>query len=141
MPSFQKFHSLCEALAHGKHDFSTDQIKVALSNVEPDITTDAVLADITEISYANIVDGGTTGRDAVLISSSQTGGLYKLILDVLTLVASGAVPEFQYIIVYNDDAPAKELLGYYINPDPVNMIAPNEFGINFSPTNGELQIV
>lgn len=135
MASFQKFQKFVEALAEGKHDFSVDQLKIALSNVAPDQAADGVLADITEIDYT-----GLSSRNVTTSSSSQTGGLYKLILAALTLVASGDIDQFQYIILYNDDAPSDELIGFWDNGDPVDMVALDEFDINFSATSGVLQL-
>lgn len=136
MANFVKFNAFVEALAEKKHNLGSDQLKIALSNVAPDASTDAVLADITEISYTNL-----SSRNLTTLSSGQTAGLYKLVLDVLTLIASGGpVADFRYIILYNDTAAADDLIGYYDNVDTVSMIDTDEFDINFSPSNGVLQL-
>lgn len=135
MASFLKFQKFVEALAEKKHNLGADQIKIALSNVAPDPATDGVLADITEIDYT-----GLSAREVTTTSSSQAAGLYKLILASLTLTASGDIDQFRYIILYNDTAAADDLIGYYDNVDPIDMVAADEFDINFSPSSGALQL-
>ena len=83
MATFTKFNSFVEALAEKKHDLGSDQIVVALTNTAPS-ATDSQLSDITEISYTNC-----SSRNVTTVSSSQTGGTYKLVLQDLTLTASG----------------------------------------------------
>jgi hypothetical protein len=86
MATFQKFNSFVEALAEKVHNLGSDQIVVALTNSAPS-AANTVLANITQISYTNL-----STRNVVTISSSQTGGVYTLVLTDLVLTASGAVP-------------------------------------------------
>ena len=70
---FIKFQRFVEAVAHGKHNLSTAQIKVALTNVLPVAASAGVLADITEIAYTYC-----SSRSVTTSASAQTGGTYKL---------------------------------------------------------------
>lgn len=98
-------------------DAASDQFIVALSNVAPGAETtpptgdgDGVLANVTQISYANL-----STRDITTISSGQAAGTYSLVLTDLVLTASGAVATFRYIYIYDDTVvtPADPLVAYY----------------------------
>lgn len=134
MATFQKFHSFVEAIAEKKHDLGSDQLAIALTNTAPD-ATNAVLADITEISYTNL-----SSRNVTTSSSAQTGGTYKLVLEDLTLTASGAVGPFRYVVLYNDTAANDELIGWYDYGSSISLAAGETFTIDFDGTNGVLTL-
>jgi len=93
-------------MAEGKHALATHQLRLALTNTAPD-AADAVLADITEISYANC-----SSRDVTVSSSSQSGGIYTLVLADLTLTATGgSVGPFRYVVLYNATTSGGPLIG------------------------------
>ena len=107
MASFVKFYPFVEALAEKKHDLGADTLKVALSNVAPALTN-SQLSNITQISYTYCSD-----RTITTISSSQSGGIYNLVLTDLTLTASGgAVGPFRYIVIFNETSTNDLLIGY-----------------------------
>jgi hypothetical protein len=110
MAIYNKFQSFVEAMAEEKHNLGADQVKVALCDAAnaPSASGDAVLTDLVEIAYTNL-----STRNVTTVSSLQTAGVYALVLTDLTLTASGgAVAPFRYVILYNDTAPSKELLGW-----------------------------
>lgn len=135
MAVFNKFNSFVEAICEKKHNLESDQIKIALSNVAP-VAGNSVLADITEIAYTNL-----SARNVTTSSSSQTSGTYKLILNDLTLSATGAVATFQYVIVYNDTATNKELIGWADYGSGVTMANLDNFVIDFDASLGLIQLV
>lgn len=139
--AFNYFYSFSEALHEGVHDLSpgASTLKVALTNSAP-ATTNTQLTDITEISYTNIQDGATTGRDVTInASSGQTTGNYKLIADDLILTAIGAVPTFRYVVVYDDTATNDELIGWYdYGVGGITLASAETFTIDFDGTNGML---
>lgn len=107
MASFVKFYPFVEALAEKKHDLGADTLKVALSNVAPALTN-SQLSNITQISYTYCSD-----RTLTTTSSSQTSGVYNLVLTDLTLTASGgAVGPFRYIVIFNETSTNDLLIGY-----------------------------
>ena len=109
MASFNKFYSFVEALCEKKHDLSTDVIKVALCNAANAPTaTDAVLTDLTTVSTTGLDDTTPT-----IVSSSQTAGVYSLVLADLTMTASSNVGPFRYVVLYDDTATNKELICWY----------------------------
>jgi hypothetical protein len=134
MATFQKFNPFVEALAEKVHNLGSDQLVVALSNTAP-TATNAVLADITEISYTNL-----SSRNVTTTSSSQSAGTYKLVLQDLTLTASGAVAPFRYIIIYNDTSASDNLICFYDYGSSLTLANGETFTLDFDATNGVLQI-
>ena len=131
-------------------DLSSDQFKVALSNTAPGSETpnvptadgNGIIGNVTEIDYSNFQNGLTTGLNITTTSSTQTGGTYKLVLADLTLTATGVIPAFQYVYIYDDTvgSPAKPLVGYYDYGSTVNLGSGDTFTIDFSEANGVLQL-
>ena len=137
MATFKIFHSLTEALAEGKHDFGTDQIRVALTaSANAPTAANSVLADLTEVSYANL-----SSRNVATASSSQTNGTYILVLTDHELSGSGgSVDTFRYPVLYNDDAPNDELIGWADKGSDVTLDDGDSFTLNFDGATGILQI-
>ena len=128
MATFTKFHAFVEHLAEGVHNLGTGQLVVALSNTAPTVSTNAVLADITQISYTNL-----SSRNVTTASSSQTTGTYSLVCNDLVLTASGAVATFRYVILYNDTptSPADPLISYWDYGSSITMANGETFTIDF----------
>lgn len=135
MASFNKFQPFVEALAEKVHNLGSDQIKVALTNSAP-TATNGVLADLTEITYTNC-----SSRNVTTTSSAQTSGTYKLVLTDLVLTASGgSVGPFRYVVLYNDTAASKNLIGYYDYTSSITLNDTESFTIDFDATNGVLTL-
>ncbi len=124
----------------GKHDLSSDQLVIALSNTAPgsessNPTADGngVLANVTEVSYTNL-----STRNITTTSSEQTGGTYKLTLTDLVLTASGSVATFRYVYIYNDTASNDELIATFDNGSAVTLADTQTFTIDFSAVTGLL---
>lgn len=135
MATYVKFNSFVEALAEKTHNLGSDQLKVALTNSAPS-ASNTILANITEISYTNL-----STRNITTTSSSQTSGTYKLVLQDLTLTATGSAGPFQYVVIYNDTATNDELIAYFDYGSAVTLVSGDSFALNFDDTNGLLQIV
>lgn len=140
MASFVKFYSFSEALAEGVHNLGSDTIKVMLSNTAPS-QSNTVKADITEISAGN---GYTAGGNTLTVSSSsQTSGLYKMVVADSTFTASGgSMAAARYAIIFNDTptSPADPLIGYYDYSSSVTLANGESLVIDFSATDGLLQL-
>jgi len=127
MATFTKFNSFVEAVAEKVHNLGSDQIKVALTDVAP-ISSNTILANITEISYTNC-----STRNITTTSSTQTGGLYSLVVvDLILTATGGSVGPFRYIVIYNDTATNKELIGFYDFGGSTTITDGNTFTIDFS---------
>jgi|TARA_R110000868_G_scaffold143859_1_gene362475 hypothetical protein len=123
--SFNKFNSFVEALSEGVHNLGADTLTIALTNSAP-AAANTVLANITEISYSNI-----SSRVLTSVTSAQTGGTYTLDAADLVLTASGTVPTFRYVALYNDTATSDELIGYYDYGSAVDLLNGETFTITF----------
>lgn len=134
MATFTKLNAFIEAVYEKKHNLGSDQLMVALTNVAPNAATHTKLADLTEISYANL-----SSRVVTVSSSGQTAGLYKLVCADLVLTASGAVGPFQYVYLYNNTATDKDLIGVWDRGAAVTLANGETFTIDFDQTNGVLQ--
>lgn len=134
MATYQKFNSFVEAVAEKKHNLWSDQLVIALTNVAP-VATNGVLADLTEIDYTNI-----SSRNLTTSSSAQTSWTYKLVVADLALTASGVVPTFRYIVIYNDTAANKELIGFYDYGSDIDLLTSQQFVLDFDQTDWVIQI-
>ena len=132
MATFTKFNSFVEALAEKVHNLGSDQLVVALTNTAP-VAANSDLSDITEIAYTNL-----SSRNVTTSSSAQTAGVYKLTLADLTLTASGAVPTFRYVVLYNDTAASDELIAFWDYGAAVTMADAETFLVDFNQTDGVL---
>jgi hypothetical protein len=130
MATFNKFNSFVEALSEKVHNLGSDTLTVALSNTLP-VNTNTVLANITQVSYTNIQDGATTGRNLTGVTSAQTSGTYKLDADNLVLTATGTVATFRYVVLFNNSATNDELIGWYDYGSPVILLNGETFTITW----------
>jgi len=147
MASFVKVNDFV-ANAVENMDLESDQLVIALSDTAPSSESsnptadgNGILGNVTQISYSNI--SGSNPRNLTTTSSGQTGGVYKLILADLTLTASGgSVAAFRYIYIYNDTvtSPADPLIGYYDYGSSLTLNDGDTFTIDFSPSNGVIQL-
>lgn len=109
MATVTLFDSFVEAVAEGVHNLASNALKVALTNTAPSTSSDTQYSDLTEIAAGN---GYTTGGVAATVdSSSQTGGVYTLVLSGISWTASGGdIAANRYAVLYNDTASNKELI-------------------------------
>ncbi len=121
---FYPFYCFDSDCRNKKHNIKTDTLKIALTNTTPNLSSDSVLSDISEISEGNgYVTGGYT---ASVSSSSQSSGNYKMVLSDLLFSASGGdISSFKYLVLYNNTSTTKPLIGYW------------DYGSSFSLPNGK----
>lgn len=112
MAAFNKFNSFVEAVAEKSHNLGTDVLKCMLTNTAP-IAANAVKTDITEIAAGNGYTAG--GNQAVQTGSVQAAGVYKLTCTdpALWTCVTAPMATFRYIVMYNDTATNKELIGWW----------------------------
>tara|TARA_R100001460_G_scaffold97421_1_gene139980 strand:- start:1280 stop:1714 length:435 start_codon:yes stop_codon:yes gene_type:complete len=143
MASFTKVNDFVENAVEAMN-LGTDTLAVALSNTAPGSESsnptgdsNGILANVTQISYTNC-----SSRTLTTSSSSQTGGTYKLVVADLTLTASGTVGPFRYIYLYDDTvtSPADPLIGLYDYGASVTLNNGDTFTLDFSPSNGVIQL-
>lgn len=134
MATYNKFNSFVEALAEKVHNLGSDTLKIALTDSAP-VASNTILANITEISYTNL-----STRVPNITSSTQTSGTYKLILQDLVLTASGTVPQFRYVVLYNDTATNDELIGWWDYGSEANLLNTDTFTLDFDGSDGVITI-
>lgn len=134
MAAFLKYNQFAVDLAAGVHILTTagSQLKIALSNTTPVVATDATLAGITTISYANITE--TMPADTLNVGSETPAGTWDVVGTDIVLNATGAVATFRYVILYNDTptSPADPLIGYWdYGAGGVTLASGESFTVNF----------
>lgn len=137
MASFNKFNSFVEALAEKVHNLGSDTITIALTNAaNAPVAGNSQLSNLTQIAYTNL-----SSRVVTTTSSSQTSGTYRLILQDLTLTASGgSVAAFRYVVLYNDTATNDELIGWYDYGSDLVLADGESLTVDFDGTNGVLSL-
>lgn len=138
MATFNKYHCFTDDLAEAKHDFSSHSFKIALTNRAPVVGSDRLFADIVEIAAGN---GYTAGGNAVtLVSSSQTAGVYKAVLnDPATWQASGAsMAPFRYAVLYN--VTSDLVVAYWDYGLSITLAVGETFIVDLSAANGVFTI-
>lgn len=131
MATYNKFNCFVADVHNGVHNLGSNTIKVALTNSAPS-AANTQLSNITEIAYTYC-----SARVITVTSSSQSGGLYKLIVEDLTLTATGgAVGPFQYVVFYNDTHANKPLICWFADTAPVTLNAGDTYKIDCNQTDG-----
>lgn len=130
MAAYVKFNSFVEALAEKVHNLGSDTLTVALcAAANAPVATNTQLSQLVQISYTNL-----SSRAITVASSSQTGGTYSLVVNDLTLTASGAVGPFRYVVVYNDTATNDELVCFFDHGSDVSLATGETYTIDFGAT-------
>lgn len=140
MAAYNKFNAFVEALAEKVHNLGSDTLKVYLSNTAPNAATMAVKADLAEITPGNGYTAG--GNTATQSSSSQTAGVYKLVLaDPATWTATGgSIGPFRYAVLYNSTAASENLIAWWDYGTAITLSAGDSIAVDFDPTTGVLTI-
>lgn len=139
MASFNKFNAFVADVANKVHNLGSDNLKILLTNTAP-TSANAVKADVTEISAGNGYSAG--GNSAALTSSTQSAGLYKLVLgNPATWTASGgSIGPFRYAVLYNSTTGSGNLIGFWDYGSAVTLASGETFTVSLDATNGVLQL-
>lgn len=135
MAAYNKFNQFTKDLIDAKHNFGSNVFKVMLTNTAP-ASTNAVKADITEISAGN---GYTAGGTASTITESTAAGTAKVIGSNVVFTASGGtIGPFRYTVLYNDTqtSPAKPLVAWFDYGSSITLNDTETLTVNFDQTNG-----
>jgi len=136
MAGANKFQPYVEKVNEKKIDSGADQFTILLSNVLP-TGLEGFQSQITEIAYTNL-----GARDFTTLSSAQTGGIYKLVLQSLVIAATGPVATFQYAILC-DRTPGAAAINpvclWYDYGSPITMANGQTISFNVSATDGVLK--
>lgn len=125
MPAANKFNAWVERMSEDAN-IGTDQFAIALTNTAP-TATNSVIADITQISYTNL-----SARAVTTTSSTQTSGTMALVLQDLTLTASGAVGPFRYVVLFDDTLASDPLVMWWDYGSSITMASGETFTVDFT---------
>jgi hypothetical protein len=139
MASYTKFNQFTNDLIEKVHNFSSDSFKVLLTNTAP-VATNAVKADLTEISAGN---GYSAGGTATTITTSTSSGTAKVVGTDVVFTATGSVGPFRYAVLWNDTptSPADPLIAWWDYGSAVTLANGETFTVDFDGTNGIFTIV
>ena len=134
MATFTKFQDFAEQVLKGVHNFSSNTLKLALSNTAP-LATNTVLADITQITAGGGYVAGGYVLDSVVLT--ETGGTAKVtIADETILATGGSIPTFRYLVIYNDTPAGDPLIGWYDYGSALSLANGESLTVDFDGTNG-----
>lgn len=138
-----KFNAFAATMLNGTIDLATDTFKILLTNTLP-VAANSVYADVSAGEMANGNGYTTGGATCTTVSSTQTGGLYKLILSAAnpTWTATGAgIGPFRYIILYDSTAttPLKPLIAWWDYGSALTLASTQTYTQIFDSVNGVLQ--
>lgn len=112
------------------HNFTSDTLKIALTNTAPSVTN-TQFSNITEISAGNGYTAG--GGTLTSVTWTQTSGTATLDAATFTWTASGgSIGPFRYVVLYNDDAANDELIGWYDYGSSITLSDTEEFDFTVS---------
>ncbi len=140
MASYVKYDVFTEDLAQGVHDlFGTagsgaNTLKVLLSNTAPNVSTDALRSQTTELSTAN---GYTSGGQSVANVGTRSGGVTTVVAtDVVWTASGGSIGPFRYVILYNDTptSPLDPLVAYWDYGSSITLLTTETFTVDFGAT-------
>jgi hypothetical protein len=139
MASYTKINKFVLNVGNKVFNLGSDQLKIALTNTLPDVATVNQYSDLTApLSTANL--SGANPYNLTTTSYTQTSGTSKLILANLTLTATGSVGPFRYLVIYDDAATNKELIGFYDYGSNITLGTSDTFTLSFDGTNGVIQL-
>ena len=132
MAAYVKFQNFVEDLGKGVHQLHAagHTLKAYLSDTAPNVSADAVKADLAEITNEN----GYTAPVDIQNDYTETGGTGTLTAVDITITASGGtIGPFRYVVIYNDTptSPADPLVCYWDYGSEVTLADGESFDIDF----------
>lgn len=115
MPAFNYFNPFVENLCEGLFDFSSDTLKIALTNTAP-ADTQSVFDTVTNHPPPTEAHGYTSGGYSVTVDShAQAAGVFTLAVttDITVSASGGQIGPFRYAVLYDDTSATKPLIGFW----------------------------
>lgn len=142
MASFVKYNVFAEHVAEGVHNLQSNLLKVALCSGS---ATGLNISTITGAGQINAGNGYTTGGIALTVSSSsQTNGLYRLVVNSPIIWTGGpsAMQPFQVAVLWNETAssPVDAVIGYWDYGSSVTLNSGETFTMSFDASSGIMTI-
>lgn len=130
MVAFTRFEKFSEDLAEKVHNLDADTLRVYLSNTAPTVATNAVKADLAEITNQN----GYTAPVDTQNATSRSGAVTSVTgTDFTVTAAGGTVGPFRYAVLYNDTptSPADPLIGFWDYGSAITLADGESFTVDF----------
>jgi hypothetical protein len=137
--AFTKINKFILNLGNKVFNLSSDQLMVAFTNTLPVASTANQYSDITSPLATTNLSGGTP-FNLTTTSYTQLSGTASLILADLVLTATGVVGPFRYMVLYDNAATNKELIGFYDYGTSVTLGNSDTFTLDFDNVNGVLTL-
>ncbi len=125
MAAFTEPDILSADIVNKVHNFTSDTIRIALSNTAPAPGTTFLLSNVTNITagngYVAAVEGAGKAAPLTVSRSGQTTTISHTSAVVWT--ATGAIGPFRYVIWWNDTptSPANPVIGWIDIVTPITM--------------------
>lgn len=138
MATYTKYNAFAGDLAGKVHDVlgtagsGADTLNVALTNSAPNVSTHAVLADITELAAGN---GYSAGGASTANSGVNSAGTVTVTGTNVTITASGgSIGPFRYVVLYNTTptSPLKPLIAYWDYGSALTLASGESLTIKFN---------
>jgi hypothetical protein len=137
LAAYNKFNQFVEDLCRKVHNLDADTLKIMLVNSPAPVASNAVKANLSEITAQNGYAAG--GATVVFSSGAQTSGTFKLIVaDATFTAAGGSFGPFQYAVLYNDTptSPAKPLIAWWDYGTSITITSGNSFSVDLDQAGG-----
>lgn len=128
MATFNKFEEFVGRLGEGVHQLHAagHELKVYLTNNAPSASADAEKGDLVGATEENGYAAADIQNDYT--EADGTGTLTGV--DVV-VTATGAVGPFRYVVLYNEDAPSDELIGWWDYGSSISLADGETFTVDF----------
>lgn len=132
MATFTLFDDFGYDLGAKVHNLASDSLYLVLTDTAPNQATGSVLTDITQIAgTGGYTTNGTVCGSITWAETSGGSGVWQLTTaDVVWTATSGGIPQFRYVVMYNNTATNKELIGYLDYGSEVNVTDTNTFTVD-----------
>jgi hypothetical protein len=138
MATYNKFNIFTENLINGVHNFSSDTLKVMLTNTVP-VATNALYGDIsgTELASGGGYTTGGTATSSNTVSTSSGTAKFVSTGPVFTATSGGMGP-FRYAVLYDTTptSPLKPLIAWWDYGSSISLLSGETFTVSFDGTNG-----
>jgi hypothetical protein len=108
---------------------TADTLKVALTNTAPNVATDTVLANITEITAHNGYSAG--GASAANVGTASGGTLTVVGTDIVFTASGGTIGPLQYAVLYDSTASGGPLIAYWDYGSSITLQDGDTFTVDF----------
>ena len=134
MATYNKFNDFTEQQIIGTHDWDANTFKIMLVNSPAPVATNAVKADLTEISSGNGYPGTNTTTITVTGDDPSAGYTTVKGTQVVFTASGGSIGPFRYAVLYNDTAASKNLVAWWDYGSAVTLQAGDTFTVKFDNT-------